>query len=250
MTERSGDGILPVALVTGAVRRIGFCISERLASAGYAVVLHGGPSSEAEAEQAAARIEAGGGRASALCLDLSNAGAVARLIGRASAPFGPLTLLVNNASVFKNDSARDFNVDDFDQSLAVNLRAPIMLARDFAAQAPTGSEAAIVNIIDQRVLRLTSEYFSYTLSKAALWTATQTMARAFAPCGLRVNAVAPGPVFPNTSEGEDGFLREVRASPLGRAVDPGEIADAVLYLARARSITGQMIAVDAGQHIT
>ncbi len=242
-------GISPVALVTGGARRIGLRISERLAEAGYAVVLHSGGASKDEAERAAARIEAAGGRAAALSLDLSDAAATGILIARAGALFGPLTLLVNNASMFEDDSAGDFDAAGFDRHIAVNLRAPAVLARDFARQAPEEGGASIVNIIDQRVLRLTPQFFSYTLSKAALWAATLTMAQAFAPQGVRVNAVGPGPVFPNASEGEAGFKREVQALPLGRAVDPDDIADAVLYLARAHNVTGQMIAVDAGQHL-
>jgi NAD(P)-dependent dehydrogenase (short-subunit alcohol dehydrogenase family) len=242
-------GISPAALVTGGARRIGLRISERLAGAGYAVVLHCSVASKDEAERAAARIEAAGGRAAALSLDLSDAAATSVLIAKAGALFGPLTLLVNNASVFKDDGALDFDIEGFDRHFAVNLRAPAVLARDFARQAPEGACASIVNIIDQRVLRLTPQFFSYTLSKAALWAATLTMAQAFAPQGVRVNAVGPGPVFPNASEGEAGFKREVQGLPLGRAVDPDDIADAVLYLARARNVTGQMIAVDAGQHL-
>jgi len=247
MIDPSCQSISPVALVAGGGRRIGLRISERLAGAGYAVVLHCGPSSIGEAERAAARIEAGGAKAAALSLDLSDAAAVGGLIAKAGALIGPLTLLVNNASVFEDDRAPDFDVEGFDQHIAVNLRAPAVLARDFVRQAPAG--ASIVNIIDQRVLRLTPQFFSYTLSKAALWTATLTMAQAFAPLGVRVNAVGPGPVLPNDRQGEAGFAREVQGLPLGRAVDPDDIADAVLYLARARNVTGQMIAVDAGQHL-
>ncbi len=238
----------PAALVTGAGKRIGLRIAERLARAGYAVVIHCSPASQDEAEQAAARITADGGKAAALGADLSLATAANGLIAAACAIFGPLTLLVSNASIFEDDLPADFDLDRFDRHIAVNLRAPAALARDFAKQAPPGANAAIVNIIDQRVLNLDPRYFSYTLSKAALWTATLTMAQAFAP-NVRVNAVAPGPVFPNKSEGEAGFQWEVRGLPLRRAVDPDDIADAVLYLAEARNVTGQMIAVDAGQHL-
>lgn len=247
MIDPSSSRISPVALVTGGGRRIGLRIAERLAGAGYAVVVHCGPASLEEAERAAGRLRAGGGRAGALSLDLADAAATGALIAKAGAPFGPLTLLVNNASAFEPDSARDFDVEGFDRHIAVNLRAPAILARDFVRQAPEG--ASIVNIIDQRVLRLSPAYFTYTLAKAALWTATQTMAQEFAPHGVRVNAVGPGPVFPNANEGEAGFLREVQGLPLGRAVDADDIADAVLYLAGARNVTGQMIAVDAGQHL-
>ncbi len=249
MIDQSSHGISPAALVTGGGRRIGLRISERLALAGYAVILHCSPASKGEAEGAAARIAADGGRAAALSADLSIAPETAALVAAAAAIFGPLTLLVNNASVFADDSATDFDPDRFDRHFAVNLRAPSALARDFAKQAPAGSDASIVNIVDQRVLNLNPRFFSYTLSKAALWTATLTMAQAFAPMRVRVNAVGPGPVFPNESEGEAGFEREVQGLPLGRSVDPDEIADAVLYLAAARNVTGQMIAVDAGQHL-
>jgi NAD(P)-dependent dehydrogenase (short-subunit alcohol dehydrogenase family) len=248
MSDRPNEINSPAALVTGGGRRIGLRISERLAGAGYAVVLHCGPSSIGEAERAARRLEAGGARAAALSVDLSDAAAAGALIAKASALLGPLTLLVNNAATFEDDSARDFDAEGFDRQIAVNLRAPAILARDFSRQAPEG--ASIVNIIDQRVLRFTPQFFTYTMSKAALWTATQTMAQAFAPLGVRVNAVGPGPVFPNETEGDAGFLREVQGLPLGRAVDPDDIADAVLYLAAARNVTGQMIAVDAGQHLS
>lgn len=249
MTDAVSHQIAPAALVTGGGRRIGLRISERLADAGYAVVLHCGLSSREDAERAAARLKTGGARAAALSLDLADPECVGALIAAAGAVFGPLTLLVNNASIFERDLAVDFTAEIFDRHMAVNLRAPSILARDFANQSPPGVDSSIVNIVDQRVLRLTPEYFSYTLSKAALWTATLTLAQAFAPRGVRVNAVAPGPVFPNANEGDAGFSREIQGLPLGRAVNPDDIADAVLYLARARNVTGQMIAVDAGQHL-
>ena len=132
--------------------------------------------------------------------------------------------------------------------MAVNLRAPVQLSSAFVAALPAGREGCVVNIVDQRVWRLNPRFFSYTLSKSALWTATQTMAQAFAP-RVRVNAVGPGPTLANNMDGAEGFAREAAAVPLGRAVEPGEIADAVLYLARARGVTGQMIAVDGGQHL-
>ena len=141
------------------------------------------------------------------------------------------------------DAADDFSAERFDRHMAINLRAPLLIAQALAAQ---GVEGSLVNVVDQRVWRLTPDFFTYTLSKSALWTATQTMAQAFAP-RLRVNAVAPGPTLPNAHEGEAGFAREVAALPLRRGPSPEEIADAVVFLARAASVTGQMIAVDGGQ---
>jgi NAD(P)-dependent dehydrogenase (short-subunit alcohol dehydrogenase family) len=131
----------------------------------------------------------------------------------------------------------------------MNLKAPLILAREFAAQVPGGIEAAIVNVIDQRVFRPTPQFFTYSVSKSALWAATQTMAQAFASRGIRVNAVGPGPVSPNRSQGEAGFVQETAGVPLSRPVSPDDIAEAVLFLATARNVTGQMIAVDAGQHL-
>ena len=132
--------------------------------------------------------------------------------------------------------------------MAVNLRAPLQLASAFAAALPAGREGCVVNIVDQRVWRLNPKFFTYTLTKSALWTATQTLAQTFAP-RIRVNAVGPGPTLANTIDGEEGFAREAAAVPLGRGVAPEEVADAVLWLARARGVTGQMIAVDGGQHL-
>ncbi len=237
------------ALVTGAARGIGRTIAKRLALASYSVVLHCSLASRADAETAAASIKAQGGKAGVLASDLREEGALARLAADAAANFGPLTLLVNNAAIFEADDAASFDLERWEKHFLVNLRAPLVLSRDFAGQLPDGTEGAIVNIIDQRVLRPTPQFFTYSLSKSALWAATRTMAQAFAPKGIRVNAVGPGPVSPNFNQGEAGFAREVRGLPLARAISSADVAGAVLYLATARNVTGQMIAVDAGQHL-
>lgn len=238
------------ALVTGAARRIGLQIATRLAGAGWDLVLHASARSLSRAEAEAERLAATHGcRAMALAADLAIADECAKLVEGARAALGPLRLLVNNAAVFEPDAADALDLALFDRQIAINLRAPVILASAFAAQTRLGGDAAIVNIIDQRVLRPTPQFFSYTLAKSALWTATRTMAQAFAERGLRVNAIGPGPVLPNATDGDEGFSIEVKGVPLHRAVDPDEIAAAVLYLAEARAVTGQMIAVDAGQHL-
>ncbi|MDT2022973.1 SDR family oxidoreductase [Methylocella sp. CPCC 101449] len=237
-----------VALVTGAARRIGRAISKRLAQEGYALALHASERSYAEAELLARDIVQAGGRAHVIVADLMETPAPALVFEQAARTFGGVTLLINNASLFEQDTPATFDTDFFDRAMAVNLRAPCALAALMAQALPEGATGAIVNIADQRVWRLNPHFFSYTLTKAALWTATQTMAQAFAP-RLRVNAVGPGPVFPNVMDGTDGFEREAANIPLEQAVAAEDVADAVAYLARARSVTGQMIAVDGGQHI-
>lgn len=236
------------ALVTGAARRIGLAIAGRLAREGRPVVLHSSRRSADEAELAAEAIRRQGGRACVAVADLADAAETERLVEIASRAFGPLTLLVNNASLFEVDTAGAFPLDRYERHMAINLRAPLLLARDFARDLPPGVEGVVVNIIDQRVFRLTPQYFSYTLSKSALWTATRTMAQAYAP-RIRVNAVGPGPVFPNEALGDREFEIEARGVPLGHAAEVSGVVDAVVYLAGARSVTGQMIAVDAGQHL-
>jgi len=240
------------ALVTGAVRRIGLAIAERLARDGYRVAMHCSEASHEEAKVVAARLADAIGEARIFVIagDLADPDCPVRLISEASAALGPLTLLVNNASVFVADEAQTFELELWEKHFAVNLRAPLLLAREFARQVPAGGDASIVNIIDQRVWRLTPQFFTYTLSKSALWTATRTLAQALAPQRIRVNAVGPGPVLPNDVQGAVEFAAEIAGVPLRQAVDVRDIADAVLYLAQARSVTGQMIAVDAGQHLS
>jgi NAD(P)-dependent dehydrogenase (short-subunit alcohol dehydrogenase family) len=235
------------ALVTGAARRIGRAIVEVLSKEGYAVAIHCHKSRGA-AQNLAKRVIAEGGQAHVLVADLSVVTQVERLVPEAVAAVGPLTLLVNNASIFEDDGVFSLEADRFDRHTAVNLRAPLLLARDVAHQVPGGADASVVNIVDQRVLKPDPRCFSYALTKAALWDATRTMAQAFAP-RLRVNAVAPGPTVPNSRDGEAGVAREAAATILGRRVSPNAIAEAVLFLARARHVTGQMLAVDSGQHL-
>ena len=188
-----------------------------------------------------------GGRASVLIADLASPD-ITRLVADAQAQLGPLTVLVNNASLFERDSAATFDAAAFDRHMAVNVRAPLALSSAFHAAAPLGAPCVIVNVLDQRVARLNPYYFTYTLSKSALWTATKTLAQAFAP-GTRVNAVAPGPVLPNVNDGRDAFENEAAAVPLQAAAEPQEVAEAVAYLVNARSVTGQTIYVDGGQRL-
>jgi len=237
----------PAALVTGGSRRIGRAITLALAEAGYAVAIHTHRSSDA-AEALAGEMAAGGRRAVVIRADLSEHEQVLRLVPGAAAAIGALTLLVNNASEFEPDAIGHLDRMRWDRHFAVNLRTPVFLAEAFAAQAPAGSDASIVNLLDQRVLKPTPQFLSYTLTKAALHVATTTLAQALAP-KVRVNAVAPGPTLESSRQEAAAFARQSAAVPLGHGPTPQEIAAAVLYLAGARSVTGQTITVDGGQHI-
>ena len=236
-----------IALVTGAANRLGAAMARALAANGWAVIIHHRGSQE-EARALAAGINATGGHAATLKADLAIRRQRAALVARAAAIFGPLTLLVNNASSFEPDSAADLDEELWDRHLAIHLEAPAFLARDFAAQIPRGVQGNIVNIIDERILHLTPNYFSYTLSKAALWTMTQTMAQSFAPA-IRVNAIGPGPTLREIGQSKAAFAKSQAAAPLGYGADPSDISDALLYLLSARAVSGQMIAVDGGKHL-
>lgn len=235
------------ALVTGAARRIGRAIALALAEAGYAVAI-GTHRSVAEAEALRSDIVRAGGRAAVVQGDLADPAAVRALVPAAAAALGPLTLLVNNAAEFEPDAIGALDPERWDRQLAVNLRAPVFLAEAFAAQAPAGRDCAIVNMLDQRVLKPTPRFVSYTLAKSALHTATRTLAQALAP-RVRVNAVAPGPTAPSPRQRAEEFAHQAAAVPLGRGSPPEEIAAAVVFLAGATSITGQTLAVDGGQHL-
>ena len=247
MAEDTARNVPRAALITGAGRRIGAAIALALARAGYGVVLHAHNSRE-DAERLAAAISGAGGRASVVLADLADHEAV-RGIVPASAAFGPLSLLVNNAGEFEPDDIETLSPARFQRAIAVNLAAPLFLSQAFAAQAPAGVDASIVNILDQRVLKPTPRFFSYTLSKTALYTATITLAQALAP-RIRVNAVAPGPTLPSARQTNIQFAAQTENLPLQRGPLPADIAAAVIYLAQAKNVTGVTIPVDGGQHLS
>jgi NAD(P)-dependent dehydrogenase (short-subunit alcohol dehydrogenase family) len=235
------------ALVTGGARRIGRALAQACAEAGFDVAIHvRSPGDDAEA--AAGEVRSAGRRAALLACDLRKESAVVALVGEVEAELGPVTLLVNCASVFEEDSFQTLNRASWDLHMETNLRAPLVLAQAFARRLPAEREGLIVNILDQRVWRATPEFFSYSLSKAALWDATRMMAQALAP-RVRVNAIGPGPTLPSIHQDAEGFAAEAQGTPMGRPVAPGEIGQALRYLIDAPSVTGQMIAVDAGQHL-
>lgn len=235
------------ALVTGGARRIGRSIVIAVARAGYAVAIHARQSAAA-AEDLCHQIVTAGGRAAVVTGDLADHDQVLRLVPAANATVGPLTLLVNNAGEFEPDEIGRLTRERFDRHIAVNLRAPIFLAEAFSAQAPPGADASIVNLVDQRVYKPTPRFLSYGLAKSGLHTATIVLAQALAPT-IRVNSVAPGPTLPSARQTAEAFASQAVAVPLHHGPTPEEIADAVLYLAAARSVTGETIAVDGGQHL-
>ncbi|PWW03332.1 NAD(P)-dependent dehydrogenase (short-subunit alcohol dehydrogenase family) [Hoeflea marina] len=236
-----------IALVTGAGRRIGRAVAEDLGRHGFHVAVHANRSGE-EAESVAQAIRSAGGRARVFLADLSDAAAVRRLHAEVAEALGPIDLLVNNASVFQEDAADDFDEAGFDRHFAIHLKAPLILAEAMARGLPATSHGLIVNMIDQRVWRLTPKFFSYTLSKAALWTATQTMAQALAP-RIRVNAIGPGPTLANERQSAEDFAQQADSVPLGHGPELKEFGSTIRYLWETGSITGQMIALDGGQHL-
>ncbi|ESZ24566.1 MULTISPECIES: SDR family oxidoreductase [unclassified Mesorhizobium] len=235
------------ALVTGGARRIGRAIVEDLAAHGFAVAIHCNRS-RTQADVLAAEIIAGGGRAAVVAADLTDMDAVGDLVGQAQAALGPIPLLVNNASLFEDDSVLDFEWRAWDRHFAVHVKAPALLAQNFARALPAGQEGLIVNMIDQRVWRPTPRYFSYALSKSTLWTATQMMAQALGP-SIRVNAIGPGPTLKNARQDDSDFAAQVDGLVLKRGPDLPEFGATIRYLWEARSVTGQMIALDGGQHL-
>ena len=235
------------ALVTGGARRIGRALSLSLAEAGYAVAIHHHQSRK-EAEALAAEIVRAGGKAVALMADLADEAATAELLPRAAAALGPIGCLVNNASIFENDTVATTTRDGWDRHLAVNLRAPFVLMQSFERHLPAEAGGVIVNLLDERVWNLTPYFVSYTLSKAGLWTLTQTMALALAP-RIRVNGIGPGPTLPSPRQSPRQFLDRCRKMPLRRGTSPDEIAAALRFILMAPAMTGQMIALDGGEHL-
>tara|TARA_B100000614_G_C14410221_1_gene437483 strand:+ start:48 stop:812 length:765 start_codon:yes stop_codon:yes gene_type:complete len=237
----------PVAVVTGAARRIGKSIALALARNGWNVGVHYGRSRE-EADAVVAEIETADGRAAAIPADLTRESEVLTVIPRAREALGPVTCLVNNASVFEHDDSRTATRESWDRHLECNLRAPLVLIQDFAAQLPDDAEGNIINLLDERVWNLTPHFLSYTVTKTALWTLTRTLALDLAP-RIRVNGIGPGPTLPSARQTDAQFEAQYRATPLRRPTDPEEIAAAVLFLLSAPAVTGQMIALDGGQHL-
>ncbi|MSO72714.1 MAG: SDR family oxidoreductase [Rhodospirillaceae bacterium] len=234
-------------LITGAGRRIGRAMAEDFAAAGWRVAVHYHQSS-AEADEVVAAIAAKGGKAAAVEADLADPGAVARLVPAAMRALGPLGCLINNASIFERDDITSATQDSWDRHMAVNLRAPFFLSQAFAAQVSPNEHGSIVNVIDERVWHLTPHFASYTVSKAGLWTLTQTLAMALAP-RIRVNAVGPGPTLPSPYQSQAQFDAQCARMPLGRGTTPTDICTAVHFILAAPAMTGQMIALDGGQHL-
>lgn len=235
------------ALITGGAQRLGRAIALDLANAGWDVAIQYN-SSRAEAEAVVSEIRGLGRSGAALQSDLAAFEAAGALIRRAADAIGSLSVLVTSASTFEPDEVGKLSKEGFEHQIAVNLRAPIFLAEAFAAQLSKGTKGAIVNLIDQRVLKPNPKFFTYTLSKMALWQATQTLAQALAPA-IRVNAVAPGPSLRNPRQTEAHFQRQVDATLLKRPSAPDDIAAAVRYLLSAEAVTGHMLTVDSGQHL-
>lgn len=235
------------ALITGAAHRIGAAMARCLAEAGYRIVVHYN-TSRAPAESLVAEIERSGGEAVALGCDLTERAERRDLITRAALPFGALSVLVNNASLYEPDSVETLDEALWDRHFALHAEAPLFLARDFARQLPEEMTGNIVNIIDERVWSLAPAYTSYTLSKSVLWTATRTMAQTLAP-RIRVNAIGPGPTLPHASQTEAQFDESVAQLPLRRGPTPDDIAGGLLYLLGAPTMTGQMLALDGGEHL-
>lgn len=246
---------MTAALVTGAGGRLGAAMAVELARLGHDVAVHYA-SSAAGAQATADAVTATGRRAALVQADLLDLDACEGLVARAAEALGqPLNVLVNNASIFEHDTIHSATRDSWDRHIGSNLRAPLILTQAFAAQAPVAASdgeplatGCIVNMIDQRVRKLTPEFMTYTLAKAGLWTLTQTSARALAPA-IRVNAIGPGPTLQGARQSAAHFAGQRAATVLGRGADLDDILSALRYILSAKSLTGQLLCIDGGQHL-
>jgi NAD(P)-dependent dehydrogenase (short-subunit alcohol dehydrogenase family) len=245
------------ALVTGAGARLGQAMALYLGQRGYDVAVHYAGSKDGACETVAA-LAAMGRRGVALQADLLDEDASQELVGRATdALGGPLTVLINNASIFEYDNIKTATRDSWDRHLGSNLRAPFVLTQAFAAQVPAPELDAmdepvaaglVINMLDQRVHKLTPEFMTYTIAKMGLWAMTRTTAQALAPA-VRVNGIGPGPTLQGHRQSPQHFARQRAATVLERGANPADITAALGYFLDAPAVTGQMIAVDGGQHL-
>jgi NAD(P)-dependent dehydrogenase (short-subunit alcohol dehydrogenase family) len=234
-------------LITGAGKRIGRAIALDLASQGWDVAVHYF-TSKGDADDVVTEITRQGGRAVAVQANLGVEAETSSLVPAAVEQLGPLTALINNASVFERDEVDSADRESWDRHMETNLRAPFVLSQAFARQLPAEEPGCIVNILDQRVWSLTPHFTSYTLSKAGLWTLTQTLAMALAP-RIRVNGIGPGPTLKNDRQSEEHFTAQWENVPLQRPTAPEEICHAIRFILDAPALTGQMIALDGGEHL-
>ncbi|HEX2478269.1 MAG TPA: SDR family oxidoreductase [Geminicoccaceae bacterium] len=247
MTEPTPVATEGAALVTGGARRIGAHLVRALAGHGYAVAIHHRASAR-EAAALAAQIEQEGGKAAPVQADLGDPAQLEGLVAAAQAAVGPVTVLVNNAATFVRDRATDFTLEQWDRQLAINLRAPVVLARAFARRLPAGADGLVVNLLDERIATPSRSYFSYTMSKLALTAATELLAAALAP-RVRVNGIAPGLTLISGDQSEADFRRLVDRTPLGKGSSPDALAQAFAYLLQADVVTGQILFVDGGRRL-
>jgi NAD(P)-dependent dehydrogenase (short-subunit alcohol dehydrogenase family) len=247
MTLSIPASIPRVALVTGGAQRLGEAIALGLAQCGFDIAIHCN-TNMAKAREAQSRIRGLGRRAVILQADLSTEAQVTGMIPQITSQLGPPGVLVNNASRFDRDEWSDVTRASWDAHMEPNLRAPFVLMQEFARILPEAAEGVVINMIDQRVWSLTPHFVSYTISKAALWALTQTMALALAP-RIRVNAIGPGPALPSARQTEAQFAQQSASVPLGHGTTPDEVAGAVIAILGMPAMTGQMIALDGGQHL-
>jgi len=235
------------ALITGAGNRIGAIIALELAANGYNIAVHYN-NSQKNAKELCQKIIAMGKKAIALQADLSVSEQRNKVLSSAAAKLGPINVLINNASIYQPDSATTIGEELWDKHFAIHAKAPMFLARDFSNQLPKNSSGNIINMIDERVLRIDPGYFSYNLSKSVLWTATKTLAQTLAP-NIRVNAIGPGPTIPHSRQSQSQFENSIKTLPLKTSGSPEQIAKAIIFLLNNSSMTGQMLALDGGEHL-
>ena len=234
-------------LITGGSQRIGAVISDRLAREGWNVIIHYNKSKK-KAFNLKKNLSTYKINCCCIKADLSKELELKKLFKNAKKEMGVITCLINNASTFELDNLENIKKKKWDYHLNTNLWAPIFLIQQFIKNLPKNINGNIINVVDQRVINLTPFFTTYTITKSALWTLTQTTALALAP-KIRVNAIGPGPTLPSKRQTNNKFKRQYMKVPLKKSVNPNEIAEAVLFILKSKSLTGQLINIDSGQHL-